>query len=377
MSRVFVACILLGLSPLAFGQNSAPSSHIVFDDEFDGDIIVNEVRVPKGGDAMYTYYEALGWRGKAAGYGGIQGHPKANLFIFSIWDHDSHSAPIRAVHRGGGTLTEGFGGEGTGLKSWNFKIGWSPDVWYTLVSRCWPMDDHTHFGYWRRDGESGRWLHLVTMDVATQEARFRGRTDAFIEDWLNTGQHARTTNLRGGWKRKMDGTWFPFASGRYSVNAWDLKPGKRSYNRRTNWDGGVRHDDTGPYYFMTAGGIDTKPSTVNPSTHKISRQKAKPGFTGAKIESASATRSGNRITVRWKIDPTTAPQFSYTISLSSKDNDDKPLHTVARPIPHRREQEFDLSNKAIVASHASVQVADIFGNVSNQVQVQISNEERQ
>ena len=31
------------------GQNAAPSSHFVFDDNFDGDILINEVRVPKEG----------------------------------------------------------------------------------------------------------------------------------------------------------------------------------------------------------------------------------------------------------------------------------------------------------------------------------------
>ena len=67
------------------GQGAAPSSHMVFDDDFPGDIIINEVRVPKVGEAMYTYYETLGWRGNGAGYAGIQFHPEAHLFLFSIW----------------------------------------------------------------------------------------------------------------------------------------------------------------------------------------------------------------------------------------------------------------------------------------------------
>ena len=66
-------------------QNSAPSSHMVFDDHFEGDILIQEVRVPKSGEAMYTYYETLGWRGMGAGYAGIQAHPKAHNYIFSIY----------------------------------------------------------------------------------------------------------------------------------------------------------------------------------------------------------------------------------------------------------------------------------------------------
>ena len=159
--------IALGFS-LQAGQNAAPSSHLVFDDNFPGDILINEVRVPKAGEAMYTYYETLGWRGRAAGYAGIQAHPKAHNYIFSIWDHKGHTAPIRAVYRGPGTLTEKFGGEGTGLKSWNFTLGWEVDTWYTLVSRCWVMGDHTYYGFWSRSGKTGQWTHLVTMDVAAK-----------------------------------------------------------------------------------------------------------------------------------------------------------------------------------------------------------------
>ena len=151
------------------GQNAAPSSHFVFDDNFDGDILINEVRVPKEGVAMYTYYEALGWRGGASGYAGIQKHPRGNNFIFSIWDHRDHKGPIRAVHRGPGTITEKFGGEGTGLKSWNFELGWDPDVWYTLVSRSWASGDHTFYGFWAKSEKTKVWTHLVTMDVASKD----------------------------------------------------------------------------------------------------------------------------------------------------------------------------------------------------------------
>ena len=259
----FVAVWCLAGSLFA-GQNAAPSSHLVFDDNFEGDIVINEVRVPQSGVAMYTYYEALGWRGGASGYAGIQVHPRGNNFIFSIWDHKEHAAPIKAVHRGPGTITQKFGGEGTGLKSWNFELGWEHNTWYTLVSRSWAVGDHTFYGFWAQSGKTKKWTHLVTMDVAVKKAFFKGGTDAFIEDWLETGKNVRTTNLRGGWKRKLNGDWHAFQSGRYSVNYWDLEPGKRSFNFKTNWNGGVSKDKTGSFYFMTAGGEDTKPSAANP-----------------------------------------------------------------------------------------------------------------
>ena len=310
---------LSGLPSLA-GENAAPSSHLVYNDaNFDGDILINEVRVPKDGEARFTYYEALGWGGKAGGYAGIQAHPKAHNYIFSIWDHKEHSAPIKAVYRGPGTEIENFGGEGTGLKSWNFELGWDTDTWYTLVARCWPVEDHTYYGYWARSQKTEEWTHMVTMDVAVKEAYFQGGNDSFIEDWLETGEKIRTTHLRNGWKRKPNGEWHAFAKARYSVNAWDLVEGKRSYNYRTNWNGGVAKDDTGEYYFMTSGGSQTKPTTTNPSTHTIERNEKNPDYSPIKIQSVkSHFTDDGKVTLAWEIDPKTAPQFSYTVIASDQ-----------------------------------------------------------
>ena len=329
------------------GQNAAPSSHMVFDDNFPGDILINEVRVPKAGEALYTYYETIGWRGRAAGYAGIQAHPKAHNYIFSIWDHKDHTAPIRAVHRGPGTLTEKFGGEGTGLKSWNFTLGWEVDTWYTLVSRCWAVGDHTQYGFWSRSGKTGKWTHLVTMNVAAKQAFYEGGTDAFIEDWLETGKNARTSHLRGGWKRKLNGQWHSLGRARYSVNYWDLDPGKRSFNFKTNWNGGVAKDATGEFYFMTAGGKATKPLTKNPSLHAIKRSAAKPGYRSIQIKSAKAVvEADGKVIVTWENDPGTLPQFAYTIWIhSDATSKSRPLATVKFTTPHARRAVLKLPTR--------------------------------
>lgn len=344
IAHICLPCLTLGMTINLQAQDSAPSSHMVFDDNFDGDIIINEVRVPKPGVATYTYYEAIGWRGTGAGYAGIQAHPKANLYIFSIWDNKSHTAPIRTVHRGPGTETVGFGGEGTGLKSWNFKLGWSPDVWYTLLARTWPVGKHTYYGFWSRAGDTKKWTHLVTMDVATENATFKGSTDAFIEDWLNTGKNPRATNLRNGWKRKLSGEWHPFGTGRYSVNSWDLVKGKRSFNFRTNWDGGARKDASGEYYYMVAGGKETVPTAKNPSRHSIRRVTTKPGFDVVEITNLQVARSGDTASVTWTLDEKSTPQFSYEIQLfESRTGEGKPLLANAVQVPHVRKATLDLS----------------------------------
>ena len=353
------------------GQNAAPSSHLVYNDaNFAGNILINEVRVPKDGEAMFTYYEALGWGGKGAGYAGIQAHPKAHNYIFSIWDHKNHTAPIRAVHRGPGTLTENFGGEGTGLKSWNFELGWDTDVWYTLIARCWPVKDHTFYGYWVRSAKTKEWTHMVTMDVAVKDAYFLGGNDSFIEDWLETGKNSRTTHLRNGWKRKLTGQWHAFGSAKYSVNSWDLKKGKRSFNFKNNWNGGVAKDSEGEYYFMVAGGSNTKPTTNNPSSHSIKRNEKRPGYAPIKIHSASAKLIGKeKANVSWKIDPKSLPQFSYAIiaydKLSMKKQRIGYLESIE---PHKRSAELTLS-KPIDPDRLQIWIkcTDVLDNVTQSV----------
>jgi len=53
-------------------------------------------------------------------------------------------------HQGPGTKCERFGGEGEGMKTMNFDLGWEPDEWYTLLTKCWGKDGHTFFGFWVR-----------------------------------------------------------------------------------------------------------------------------------------------------------------------------------------------------------------------------------
>lgn len=335
VSRLFQdlkIAILLGVACLGFpidrakSQDSAPSSHLVFDDHFPGDLLVHQIRVPKTGLAKYTYYEALGWRGQAAGYAGLQDHPRGRNFIFSIWDHSSHCKPIRAIHLGAGTKAEGFGGEGTGLKSWNFELGWKVDSWYTLVTRCWDHADQTRFGFWVHSPDRLRWSHLVTMEVAVPSARFQGATDAFIEDWLNTGRNFREIQLKNGWKRKDEGQWHPFQSARYSVNAWDLKPRKRSYNYRENWNAGTRDDKQGPYYFMQSGGKSTRPQVTNPSTLKIERKAKRPDFPMIRIRELKAKLLDDKsIQLKWQVDERNLPQFGWEIELDSGARKQKPI----------------------------------------------------
>ena len=185
------------------------------------------------------------------------------------------------------------------------------------------------------------------MDVAAKNAFFKGGTDAFIEDWLETGKNLRTTNLRGGWKRKLNGEWYPFKAGRYSVNYWDLEPGKRSFNFKTNWDGGVSKDETGEFYFMTAGGKATKPSVKNPSRHSIKRNQTKPAYESLRLAKAEARLAKRKLTVNWVVNEQTLPPFEHRLKIMNKAG--KVLATFSAVKPHGRSAVINLPRAWMMA----------------------------
>jgi len=130
------------------------------------------------------------------------------------------------------------------------------------------------------------------LDVAAPEAFFQGGIDSFLEDWLETGDQKRTSHLRGAWRRDLKGQWHAPEKARYSVNSWDLVEGKRSFQMRTRWNGGVAKDETGPFFFMTAGGSDTTPTTENPSTLTIPRpHESRTSYPRLEIDSFDVRRS--------------------------------------------------------------------------------------
>ena len=118
-------------------EDRAASIWFNFNDVGRGNTIMQDVYVPSNGLTKYTYYSVLNWNAgmEGGGYAGIQDHPDGRNYIFSIWDPRSSSKPIVARYLGHGTESENFGGEGTGLKTWNFDLGWQANQWYTLWQR--------------------------------------------------------------------------------------------------------------------------------------------------------------------------------------------------------------------------------------------------
>ncbi|XP_048252309.1 uncharacterized protein LOC124150990 [Haliotis rufescens] len=282
----------------------APSVWMHFKDAFPGDIIRNEILVPKDGFVLDTYYCTMSWNGgmEGGGYCGLQDHPKGKAFIYSIWDpKQTKSIPIKAAYKGLWTEVANFGGEGTGLRSLNFSIGWKPDQWYTLVSRVWDVNGHTFFGFWIHDQTDHHWSHMITMDFPVKQVRFNSDTSLFLEDWVGTGQNARKGHYRQGFKRKVDGSWFPFTKTSFSVVVESS-----THNHANNYDAGVEKD----YLYMASGGhVHTSPGIGLHANLELPSHHASPPDPPI---SFSITKAKPDV-VEWQVLASSTPQFHYSI----------------------------------------------------------------
>ncbi|WP_206483440.1 discoidin domain-containing protein [Thalassotalea sp. G2M2-11] len=326
----------------------AASTWLRFGDNFNGDIIMQDVYIPSNGLTPYTYYSVLNWNSglDGGGYAGIQDHPDGRNFIFSIWD-PSNGEPIVAEYQGEGTDVELFGGEGTGLKSWNFQLGWQPDQWYTLATRVWHTrdDGHTHFAFWSQDKKTGIWTHLVTMDFPMPWIVFGTETGSFVEDWLGTGNNTRTALFNNGRKRDMDGAWKAFTKANYSVvqeeatelynNNFDIASNADYYRMTT---GGSAGPEEGEDAFDPQGELGRPYVLVAPSDAP----------TAASLSSITTTG------IEWQLAATEVPQLGYRVLVDGK--------TVAQGTdPQARSATF-----AAIDGDAEIelQIENIFGKTS-------------
>lgn len=361
---IYLLVVLLILISAEFSltaQNRAPSCWLNYADYQPGNILVNSILVVPP-SPTYTYYCALAWNGgmEGGGYCGIQEHPEGRNFIYSIWDPVTSSDSIVAVYTGPGTMVENFGGEGTGLKSWNFSLGWSTDEWYTFVTRTWNVNGHTHFGFWVQCGSTNQWHHIVTMDYPVNNVRFISGTGSFIEDWFGNGWMKREVKHRNGWKRTEGMSWLPFSQAWFSRVSPD--PGAQNYIE--NYDGGV---NPGNFYFMKSGGSSTSPVTNTSGTNLfLPAGLTSPVFTAGEIESLSHTLQNDSLLLQWSINELKSPQFSYNIFLYNNANcTGDPAYSSVMVGPHVRSSGIDLQGLLPGTWYLKFYITDIIDNQSN------------
>ncbi|KAL8568881.1 hypothetical protein ACOMHN_061457 [Nucella lapillus] len=293
-------------------KKRAPSLWLQYNYTDPGDILMQDVFVPSSGLAKCTYYCCLNWNSgsEGGGYCGIQDHPNGRAFIFSIWDPQKvKDIPIMPVVKGPGTWTERFGGEGTGLKSMNFELGWKEDQWYTMVVRRWaaPSGQATRFGCWVHDQKADRWTHLITMEYPVPQVYFKGGTVSFLEDWGCTSEHYRCVHYRGGFKRRLDGTWMPFKKAKFQVNMHDVENGTAT----TDFD--AKCPDPREGICIAAGG-NAKPDVGTCCNFEDPACEARPSKASIQLQKVEVR---NKV-LTWVTDESGTPQFGYRVRLGDQ-----------------------------------------------------------
>jgi hypothetical protein len=328
----------------------APSLHLWYNDHATGDILTQDVCVPTSGLTKFTYYCGLCWNGgeQGGGYCGIQDHPDGRNFIFSIWDPMGTDQPIQVVHEGCGTKCERFGGEGTGLKSWNFELGWKVDCWYTLTTRRWDENGHTFFGFWIHDQDGDKWCHLVTMEFPVDHVYFSNNTACFLEDWMGSGENVRSLRYKDGFKRGVDGNWIPFDKATFNIVREES-----SKNYESNFDAGI----TTECYYLQAGAMTC------PSEHlgagKILHHQSMPTEPSKKPIYFQVEHDWSRQEVTWHVPESSVPHFRYKVLIDDV--------VIASGIDSEM-RICKLQNPPKVS--VEVELEDIFGRVtSNRIEV--------
>ncbi len=358
-----VTIVALFLPHKLFSQNRAPSLYLNYQDDRKGDIIINTLRV-QSPSPLYTYYCALLWNGgqDAGGYCGMQEHPSGRNFIYSLWDPISSSDPITAEYTHANTDIANFGGEGTGLRSLNFGIGWETNQWYSLVSRVWSTNSSsTLFGYWIYDQTNSVWHHMVTMNYPVPNLKFNTKTSSFIEDWMGNGPEVRTIHHKNGWKRKTsDKNWIPFEESYFDR----VYPDAGTVNYIENYDGGVIDDE---YYFMTSGGTTTPITNEDDVTLSLTYDAPEPEFEFGEFNNLTLVVDNDNLLVGWDIVVSKSPQFSYHIKIY--DNmalSGDPLIAIDNFKPHLRNDIIDIcsltNNREYFVQFC---ITDLFDNKSD------------
>ena len=162
--------------------------------------------------ASVSYFASNGHR---FGYGGLQQVTAASdadgsfvgKVLFSLWDQgcDQDKNPscdpntlAEVVTCGDGVTCEGFGGEGTGKKSWFYFNDWGTrtDYYFVTHARRVSTTRVQYAGYFH-SGISG-WRHLATFEVNTGGADWDlNGLYSFVEQWSSQESDQRRSALYG------------------------------------------------------------------------------------------------------------------------------------------------------------------------------------
>lgn len=245
--------------------------------------IYNEVQIPEDADFQGTYVEAFGFNN---GYIGIQNNGRMadgktnHTVIFSSWDNgDTDSNPTLAGYKRSGaiaidstlknTVSERFGGEGTG---WHVILNgdyWKPGHWVRFLVNVQPeqiqLKDGSNYentiisAWYNVRGLDDKWHYISSQRMAGQVNYFGSGFNAFLEEFTRgaTSQghmphkayyrRIFTRSMQGGEWFNRNKFWFGHTDGGNAKGARNDR-----YQTKVNYDG----EDAA--YMQSGGYIEPK-----------------------------------------------------------------------------------------------------------------------
>lgn len=243
-----------------FGRRG-PSVHMnyVLPEDINAEWLYNEVTVPEGYDQVGSYFMANGF---AEGYFGIQvNSEKERKVLFSVWspfetDNPNDIPPdkrVILVKKGKGVVVKGFGGEGSGGKSY-LVYPWKAGNSYRFLNRVRPADngrsEYTAYFY---APETGRW-QLIAQFLRPETNTYYKSPYSFLENFMPTmGYISRKSYYNNQWAYTDKGEWIELTKALFTGDT------SASKGMRMDYQGGV--DEEG--FYLKNGGFFNDNSTLN------------------------------------------------------------------------------------------------------------------
>lgn len=356
------------------GENAAPSEHLYFSFPSDAIAKLHKIKITQSANAEYFSVHNY-----AGGYAGLQQTPDnsfgtPNILISSLWDPNTAGGVYSEVaYTGAGTTSSRFGGEGDGYKTIN-PYQWELNTWYNLALRAWKLNGKLYIGSFIQNQTTGVWFHTSTLAIPERTQFLGSSNDAFLENWTGTnpaydGSFIRKAFFKDCWNLSTNNTWEKHTSRSFSANAGDA--GRNGiYDRAFN----SGYDATEDAYFMEHGG-NIQPSSGFGTGRTLTlpaqtNQGSAPTLTIAEVQSATATSSGNTVTVNWTNNQTKSPQFSSKVELLNPSG--TVVSTVNEVLPQKRSATIS-STLGSGTYSVRITITDIFNQNSTPLTVPVTN----
>ncbi|MGK5060558.1 DUF3472 domain-containing protein [Janthinobacterium sp. LB2P49] len=224
-----------------YWSRRGPSVHMGYAVPANTEYFYNEMTIPKGQDAIGSYFMANGF---GQGYMGIQvKSPSERWILFSVWDADN-GAKTTLVSKGAGVVDNAFGGEGTGGQTY-LSYNWAAGTTYRFITRARPDGKGgSDYSAWFFAPETGKWRYIATWKRPAISTYLTG-VHSFLENFIDTlGYTERRVQFGNQWARNVSGTWSEVTAGRFTGDATATNA------QRMDYAGGL---ENGKFYLRNGG----------------------------------------------------------------------------------------------------------------------------